>query len=298
VKGKRKIMYKRISILLFFLFLFILFSGCIEEGYSPSNQTPAPSGKSAYLKVHFIDVGQGDSILIQSPHNKYMLIDAAENSSGDTVVSYLKKEGVEKIDVLIGTHPDGDHIGGIDKVVVSFDIGTVYMPRVSKNTRTFSDVLKGLKKKKLKIDKPVAGEDINFDSPIKVKILAPNSEKYDDTNNYSIVLKVSYGKTSFLLTGDAEDVSEEEMLKKGYDLKADVLKVGHHASKSSTTPKFLNAVSPKYAVISVGKGNKYGHPGKKTIKRLKDRNIEIYRTDKDGTVIFKSDGTIVQLSNE
>ncbi len=291
-------MYKKNLFLIFFLFLFILFSGCLEEVSSPSGQTPVSSGKSAYLKVHFIDVGQGDSILVQSPNNKYMLIDAGENSSGDTVVSYLKKEGVEKIDVLVGTHPDGDHIGGMDKVIDSFELGTVYMPKVSKNTKTFGDVLKGLKKKKLKIDKPVAGEDIDFDNTIKVKILAPNSDKYDDTNNYSIVLKVSYGKTSFLLTGDAEDVSEEEMLKKGYDLKADVLKVGHHASKSSTTPEFLSAVSPKYAVISVGKGNKYGHPHKKTIKRFKDGNIEIYRTDKDGTVVFNSDGKTVQVSNE
>mgnify|MGYP002353217796 CR=1 FL=1 len=291
-------MYKKSLFLIFFLFLFILFSGCIEEESSPSGQTPVSSGKSAYLKVHFIDVGQGDSILVQSPHNKYMLIDAAENSSGDKVVSYLKKEGVEKIDVLVGTHPDGDHIGGMDKVIDSFDIGTVYMPKISKNTKTFGDVLRGLKKKKLKIDKPVAGEDIDFDNPIKVKILAPNSDKYDDTNNYSIVLKVSYGKTSFLLTGDAEDVSEEEMLKKGYDLKADVLKVGHHASRSSTTPKFLGAVSPKYAVICVGKGNKYGHPHKKTLKKLKDKNIEIYRTDKDSTMVFNSDGNTVQVSNE
>ena len=298
LRNQGKIMYKKSLVLSFFLFIFILFSGCLEEMSSPSGETSVPSEKSAYLKVHFIDVGQGDSILIRSPHNKYMLIDAGENSSGDTVVSYLKKEGVEKIDVLVGTHPDGDHIGGMDKVIDSFEISTVYMPRVSKNTKTFGDVLKGLKKKKLKIDKPVAGEYIDFDNAIKVQILAPNSDKYDDTNNYSIVLKVSYGKTSFLLTGDAENVSEEEMLEKGYNLKADVLKVGHHGSRSSTTPKFLSAVSPGYAVISAGKGNKYGHPHKKTLKKLKDGNIELYRTDKDGTVVFNSDGKTLQVSNE
>jgi DNA internalization-related competence protein ComEC/Rec2 len=279
----------------FFLFLLILFSGCIEEASSPSGQSPVPSGKSSYLKVHFIDVGQGDSILVQSPNNKNMLIDAGDNDSGNTVVSYLKEQGVEKIDILIGTHPDSDHIGGMDRVIDSFDMGTVYMPKISKSTKTFSDVMKELKRKKLKIDKPVAGEDIDFDPAMEVKILAPNSVQYDDTNNYSIVLKVSYGKTSFLLTGDAEDISEEEMLKKGYDLKANVLKVGHHASKSSTTPEFLRAVSPKYAVISVGKGNKYGHPHKKTMKKFKDGNIEVYRTDKDGTLIFESDGNKVSL---
>jgi beta-lactamase superfamily II metal-dependent hydrolase len=279
----------------FILFLVLFSAGCKIPLPPETNVTPhIPSGGA--MKVHFIDVGQADSILIQTPDGKNMVIDAGNNPDGKKVVSYLEEQGVKKIDVLIGTHPDGDHIGGLDTVIKAFDVGKIYMPKVSKGTKTFKDVLSAIKNKGLKVTKPVAGEDIELGKSVEVKILAPNSEKYEDTNNYSIVVKLIYGKTSFLLEGDAESQSEEEMLSQGYDLKANVLKVSHHGSRTSSIPDFLYAVSPEYSVISVGKGNKFGHPHKQTLKKLKDSGMKIYRTDYEGTIIATSDGKKINFN--
>jgi competence protein ComEC len=247
------------------------------------------------LSVHFIDVGQADSILVHTPSGNNMLIDAGNNADDDTVTSYLSRQKVKKLDVLVGTHPHEDHIGGMDVVIQKFQIGKVYMPKKTTNTRTFEDVLQAVKDKGLKITAPVAGSAIDLDPKVKVQILAPNSASYKDLNNYSIVLKVTYGKTSFLLTGDAERESEKEMLAKGYNLKADVLKVGHHGSNSSTSAAFLKAVAPKYAVICVGQGNDYGHPKKEILDRLARARVKVYRTDLNGTIIAESDGEKVTV---
>ncbi|GLI50855.1 hypothetical protein TSYNTROOL_09410 [Tepidanaerobacter syntrophicus] len=265
---------------------------------SPPAQSQEEEVSSAQnqLKVHFIDVGQADSILIQTPEGKVMLIDAGNNEDGDFVVSYLKSQGVEKIDVLVGTHPHEDHIGGMDDVIYSFNIGKIYMPKVASTTRTYEDVLTAIKSKNLKVSTAKAGVTIDIDPKIKIEMLAPNSETYDDLNNYSAVIRITYGKTAFLFEGDAESLSEKEMLKKGYDLKADVLKIGHHGSSSSTTSEFLAAVSPKYAVISVGKNNDYGHPAKTTMDKLKNENIIVYRTDECGTITATSDGANVSFN--
>lgn len=247
------------------------------------------------LKVSFIDVGQGDSILLETPEGNAMLIDAGGNDCGHKVVEYIKKQNINRLDVLVGTHPHEDHIGGLDTVIKSFDIGKVYMPKVSTTTKTFEDVLSEIKEKGMKITAARAGMTIDLDPELTVRILAPNSEKYKDLNNYSVVLKVTYGKTSFLFTGDAEEKSENEMM--GFDLKADVLKVGHHGSDSSTAERFLEAVSPEYAVISVGKHNDYGHPDEKILERLENSNVKVYRTDEDKTVVFISDGKEVTCLN-
>jgi competence protein ComEC len=247
------------------------------------------------LSVHFIDVGQADSILVHTPSGNNMLIDAGNNADADTVTSYLSRQKVKKLDVLVGTHPHEDHIGGMDVVIQKFQIGKVYMPKKTTNTRTFEDVLQAVKDKGLKITSPVSGSTIALDPAIKVEILAPNSASYKDLNNYSIVLKVTYGKTSFLFTGDAERESEKEMLAKGYNLKADVLKVGHHGSNSSTSAAFLKAVAPKYAVICVGKDNDYGHPKKEILDRLARARVKVYRTDLNGTIIAESDGEKVTV---
>jgi competence protein ComEC len=247
------------------------------------------------LSVHFIDVGQADSILVHTPSGNNMLIDAGNNDDGDTVTSYLSRHGVKRLDVLIGTHPHEDHIGGMDTVIHQYQIGKIYMPKVTSTTKTFEDVLQAIKNKGLKINSPIPGSMISLDSAVKVAILAPNSSKYKDLNNYSIVIKISYDKTSFLLTGDAEKESEEEMLAKGFNLKADVLKVGHHGSNSSTSAAFLKAVAPKYAVICVGKGNDYGHPKQVILNRLKRAGAKVYRTDLNGTVIAESDGKKVTV---
>ncbi|HHW30345.1 MAG TPA: MBL fold metallo-hydrolase [Clostridiaceae bacterium] len=251
-----------------------------------SQETFAEKGE---LKVHFLDVGQADCIFVQAP-NKSMLIDAGNNADSSFILSYLKDLKISKIDVLIGTHPHEDHIGSMDSIIDSFDISSVYMPRISTTTKTFEDVLLSIKNKGLKVTTAKAGVTFDLGEDVRVEIIAPNSDNYEDINNYSAVIKLTYGETSFLFTGDAETVSEKEMISKGYNLKADVLKVGHHGSTSSTSPAFLKAVSPKYAVISVGKDNQYGHPDSIIINRLSTFGVQIYRTDESGTIIAVTDG--------
>ncbi len=259
-------------------------------GSQPPNENNRQVSTSGKLAVHFINVGQGDSILLQLPDRQTMLVDAGPNEAGSAVVSYLQEQGVEKIDYLVATHPHADHIGGMDNVIQAFEIGKVYMPRVTTTTESFESVLRSLKAKGLKITPVKAGLTILDQNALKISFVAPCRSGYEDLNNWSAVLKVRYGSTSFLLTGDAQAESEQEMLASGADLKADVLKVGHHGSYSSTTRAFLKAVSPKYAVISVGAGNDYGHPHRETLARLASAGVKVYRTDRDGTVMFVSDG--------
>lgn len=283
MKAKRKLLSFGIILIFMFTFLYIVI---------PKTKAATPQ----YLKVHYIDVGQADSILIQQGPNT-MLIDAGNNEDEETIIKYLKKQGIKKLDVIIGTHPHEDHIGSMDAVIESFDIGKVYMPKVTSNTKTFSDVLEAVKRKGLKISLPTLGTTFKIGNA-SCTILAPNGTKYDDLNNYSIVVKVTYGKNSFLFSGDAEAISEMEMVNKKYNLKADVLKLGHHGSSSSTCANFLNVVNPKYAVVSVGKGNKYGHPTKGTMDRIKAKKITVYRTDESGTIIATSDGKNIKFDKK
>jgi competence protein ComEC len=245
------------------------------------------------LKIHFIDVGQGDSILIQQG-DRFMLIDAGDNQYEQTVVNYLKQNNVSKLDYVIGTHPHADHIGGLDAVINAFDVEKIIMPGIIHTTKTFEDVIVAIKNKGLKITTPNAGDTYTLGNA-KFTIVAPNSSSYDNLNNYSVVLNLKHGSNSFLFTGDAEDVSENEILNKNYDIKADVLKVGHHGSNTSTSAEFLKAVNPKYAVIQVEKDNKYGHPHAEVIERLQQYNIEIYRNDLNGTIIANSDGKNIRF---
>lgn len=258
-------------------------------------ETETITGK---LKVHFLDVGQADCILIQTPSGKNMLIDAGNNDDSNFITSYIKQNKINKLDVVVGTHPHEDHIGSMDEVISTFDIGGVYMPKISNNTKTFKNVLTAIKKKSLKAITANAETKIEIDSQVKIEMLAPNSSQYDDLNDYSAVIKLTFGKTSFMLDGDAESISESEMLAKGYNLKADVLKLGHHGSNSSTSTSFLKAVSPKYAIISVGKGNDYGHPTKATLTKLKQAKISTFRTDENGTIIATSDGTTITFDKK
>lgn len=239
------------------------------------------------LEVHFIDVGQADSILIKTGSNS-MLIDAGNNDDSNLVVDYIKSQGISNLDYVIGTHPHEDHIGGLDVVIDSFKISKVLMPKQKSTTKTFEDVLTSIQNKGLKVTTPKVGDTYNL-GEAKWTILAPNQEQYNETNNSSIVIKLEYGNNSFVFTGDAEEISELEMLQTG-NLKSDVLKLGHHGSSSSTSDNFFDEVNPKYAVISVGLDNSYGHPHKEVIDMLNNKNIDILRTDELGTIIFTSDG--------
>lgn len=241
------------------------------------------------LEVHFIDVGQADSIFIKKG-NQSMLIDAGNNKDGKLVVDYIKNQNVSTLNYVIGTHPHADHIGGLDTVIDNFEIEKLIMPNAINNTKTFEDVLDSIDKKGLKITKPKVGDKYNLNGSEFI-ILAPNGEKYENLNDYSVVVKLIDGNNSFLFTGDAEALSEKEMLENNKNLlKSDVLKVGHHGSVTSTSKEFLDAVDPSAAIMFSETGNTYGHPHKEIIELLTTKNIDIYRTDTEGTIIIKSDG--------
>ena len=246
------------------------------------------TNKSAKMEVHFIDVGQGDAILVKADgHN--LLIDAGGNDDEKAIVAYLKAQHIKKLDYVIATHPHEDHIGGLDKVIDSFAIQTFLMPEKENTTKTFEDVLDALIKKDMSVTAPETGKKYLL-GKASFTIIAPNGTYGDTLNNWSIGIKLVNGKNSFILCGDAETEAEQGILAGKNDLKADVLKIDHHGSDSATNEEFLDAVDPKSAVISCGVDNKYGHPAKDTLQKIKDREIELFRTDKQGTVIAKSDG--------
>ncbi|MBU3144123.1 ComEC/Rec2 family competence protein [Clostridium sp. CF012] len=241
------------------------------------------------MVTHFIDVGQGDCILIQV-NNKNLLIDSGTSDSHKKVIRYLKNNNITKLDYVIATHPHEDHIGGMANVIKAFKIGEFYAPKVTSDTQSFEDMIGALKRKglKIKITKPNITLDLGPD--LTCLMLSPNKTTYKDTNNYSCVLKVSYKNSTYMFTGDIEELSEDQILNSGYDLNAEVLKVAHHGSNSSSTQEFLNRVSPKIAVISCGTYNSYGHPNRETLDKLKKLNCIIYRTDLDKNIVLISDG--------
>ena len=240
------------------------------------------------LQVHFINVGQGDSILIQV-NNKNLLIDSGPNKSEDKLKKYLKKLNISKFDYIIATHPHEDHIGNMSYIINNFDVLNFYAPKVENSTKAFETMVESLIRKDLKIKVLKANiKSIYLGKNIVVDVFSPFSNSYEDLNNYSPIVKISYGNTSFLFTGDAEELSENEVLNAGFDLKCDVLKIGHHGSSSSTSEKFLKASNPSIAVISVGEDNTYGHPTDTVLSRLKE--TKIYRTDINGNIVITSDG--------
>lgn len=247
-----------------------------------------------YVSVHFIDVSQGDCQLIELPEGKTMLIDAGDNGTEDRIIDYIESLGIKKIDYLVATHPHADHIGGMAEVIANFDIGEIYMPKIQNNTKTFEDMLDVIGEKNLTITSAESGKVLFDYSGVRAEILSPKKgETYEEMNNYSAVLMLQCGDKRFLFMGDAEKDVEEEILKK--DLDADVLKVGHHGSTTSSSKKFLEKVSPEYAVISCGEGNDYGHPHKETINNLKKIAKEILRTDKSGTIVMRCDGSNIEI---
>lgn len=246
--------------------------------------------------VHFIDVGQADSILITIGRGA-LLIDGGNNADADRVIRYIRAQGINRLDYVIGTHPHEDHIGGLDRVIRSFDVGKVMLPNVPHNTRTFEDLLLAVAARGLKITAPRVHAEYPLDEG-RFTVLAPHRAVYEDLNDYSLVIRLVYGKTAFLLTGDAETVSEAEMVADGLNLEADVLKVGHHGSRSSTTQAFLDRVNPAYAVISVGKDNDYGHPAAETLARLTNAGVKVYRTDRNGTIVIASNGSVLHIQAE
>ena len=275
----------RILIISILCAISLLLGGCTDSSpsFSPDkgSSITAPSGFG--LAVHFIDVGQGDSILAES-NGHYMLIDAGENDQAGTVISYLKAQGVTKLDYVIGTHPHSDHIGGLDKVIDTFPVDKVILPPVEHTTKTFEDVLDSIASRGLKITKPTPGDSYDL-GDASFTILSPVKDYGSDLNNWSVGVRLTYGDNSFVMCGDAENQAEEDIIKNGAVLKAD-----HHGSSPSTSDAFLKKVSPSWVVIQCGKGNSYGHPSPDVMERMKKRRIPVMETGYGGAVILRTDG--------
>ena len=284
---------RKIKVILMTLFLAVLMTGCgSSNSVAVSGNGDRTAGNVSQsgsdMEVHFIDVGQGDSTLIKAGDHA-MLIDAGDNSEGTAVQSYLNSQNVEKLDYVIGTHPDADHIGGLDVVIYKFDCKKVFMPDIASDTKTYDDVIQALKSKNQKAQVPKLGKTYSL-GDATFTVIAPVKEYGNETNNWSIGIVLQYGENRFLFTGDAEKEAEDDILAKGEDIFADVYKASHHGSKTGSSDDFLDKVNPEYAVISCGEGNKYGHPSAQTLNNFRSRGIKTFRTDNQGTIVAYSDG--------
>jgi len=259
------------------------------------NQNDYINTNNDLLKVHYLDVGQGDSIFIELPNNETMLIDAAESYQSENIINYLKNLNYQKINYVIGTHPHTDHIGGLKDIINTFEIGKIYMPKVVSTTKTYESLLMAIKDKNLKINTAKAGTSIIDTDALKINILAPTNSTYTELNNYSVVTKITYGTTKFLFMGDAEKLSENEIKE---NVTADVIKIGHHGSNTSSSIDFIKKVNAKYGIISVGLKNKYNLPKEETITNWEKSGTKIYLTSTNGTIRASSDGTNIKIESE
>lgn len=270
----------------------------IYNFFNISNGTVNEDYESYPLSIHILNVGKADAIYIKSNENN-LLIDSGDTDTKEQVVQYLKNNNVKKLDLIIATHPHKDHIAGMPNVINTFSIDKFIMPELSEDivptSKTYTSMLKFLNDNNVPVEKPIPGDTFDI-GDLNIGILGPVN-KYENLNDNSVVAKITYKNTSFLFTGDAEKDSEADLISYGANLKSTVLKVGHHGSKTSSTQKFLSAISPKYAVISVGPDSN-NLPKDSTIERLKKNNIKTYRTDKNGTVVFVSDGNNINVFTE
>lgn len=267
-----------------------------EHTASVSQSAKSSSGEQKeLLTVTFLDVGQGDASVLQCG-GQTMMIDGGKAKASSYIYSWLKKNQISYLDVMVATHTDADHIGGLPGALNYAKVGTAYCPVTSGTTKTFQSFVRYLKKQGKSITVPEAGDEFSLGGA-QVRILGPTDPQAEG-NNSSIVLKVTFGDTSFLFTGDAEREEEQELLESGYDLESTVLKVGHHGSDTSTSYLFLRTVNPQYAVISVGADNTYGHPTEAVLSRLRDADVKTCRTDLQGTITAVSDGKKVTFQTE
>lgn len=248
------------------------------------------------LEVHYIDVGQGDSTFIQLPNGESVLIDAGEEAFGEAVCQYIRAQGEDTIDYLIGTHPHSDHIGGLDDVIEEFSVGTLYLPDKSHTTKAFSNMIRAAKEKSIQTLQAKAGVVMLEAENLELTFLSPVSKSYEELNDYSTVVSLVYNENSFLFMGDATYTVEKQL----YDTIShyDVLKVGHHGSNTSSTANFLEKVTPDYAIISCGRDNDYGHPHKQVVNRLERFGSLMYRTDLQGHIVATADGAQITFETE
>lgn len=274
-----------------FLALFVLLSlltGCVAQ---PA--TPPASNPSGTMSVHFIDVGQADCALLESD-GQYILIDGGNVADGEDVVAYLLDAGVEELAAVFCSHAHEDHVGGLAAVLEAIPAKAVFAPTRTYSSNCFDKFVYYADQQRLTVEIPTPGSSLSFGAA-SVTVLGP-LKSYPETNDTSLVMMVQFGNTRFLFTGDMERTAEEDLLDANVDVKADVLKVGHHGSNTSTSYRFLYEVDPDHAVISVGKDNDYGHPHEEPMSRLQDAEVNIYRTDLLGTVVAVSDGEHITFS--
>lgn len=248
--------------------------------------------KDHLLSIHIIDVGQGDSILIQTPNKKNILVDGGDEDAQHIVKNYLKRKKVKSLDIIIATHPDTDHIGSLDYIVENFSVKSIYMPEQSVDSESYINLVNSCNSKKLTPEYLYKGDNINIEKNIDINVLSPSYIQGDNNLN-SIVFTLDFNQNSFLFTGDAEEENESDIIN-SFDLDyVDFLKVGHHGSNSSTTDEFIKETSPDVAAISCGYKNSYGHPHKQTLENLSKHSVLTYRTDQIGDIVFFSDGQTI-----
>jgi competence protein ComEC len=279
---------------------FIFVAGCLNTVIFPvffNNQTHLAENEGN-LSVYFLDVGQGDSALFLVD-GKTILIDAGEIEMGDQVVTDLKRLGVTRIDLLVATHPHSDHIGGMQKVLLAFPVGQVLDAGLPHPSPLYEHFLETVELKKIPYRIAEQGQTIAVDPALRIFVLSPPEARYgDDLNTNSVVLRISYGMIDFLMTGDMGGEAEAALLRTGYPIDAEILKVGHHGSSSSTSPEFLARIQPETAILSLGEDNPYGHPHTETLSLLQENGVTVYRTDRDGTVVVRTDGMSYSVKTE
>ncbi|RXA21953.1 MBL fold metallo-hydrolase [Methanosarcina sp. MSH10X1] len=264
----------------------------LEQTTAQNASTPADQN----LTIHFLDVGQGDSILIEC-NNSTMLIDAGESDQGEIVSDYMQDQGISTLDYIVATHPHADHIGGMSDIINGFQIDHFIDSGYPHTTQTYEDMLTIIDQKDIPFEIAQVGQTIDFDPAVDIEVLNPGTTYSDDLNENSVVLKVNYGDTSFLLMGDAGLETEENIMKAGYDIESDIIKVGHHGSQSGSGETFISTVSPEVGIIEVGAENDYGHPDPEILERLQTAS-KVYRTDLDGTVTITTDGSTYTVTTQ
>ena len=288
-------LFLRLAALALAAVLVLGLTACDSLPDSGGHTVKPSTGSSQPFEMHFIDVGQALSVLVECD-GQFMLYDGGNVDDGSLVVSYLQKQGVEQLQYVFCSHAHEDHVGGLAAVMAKFPAGHAYSPVTEGSTKCFNDFVKYTQQQGLQLEVPSVGTVWPLGSAT-VTMLGPVTQ-YSETNNTSLVLRIDYGNTSFLLTGDMENTAETDLVNSGANLKADVLQVGHHGSSTSTSYLFLNTVLPEMGVISCGTGNKYGHPHEETLSILRDAKVDVYRTDLQGTITISSDGQNFTVGTE